>query len=337
MGLGMISSDFCCSLVANGSDISAVAARDVDKAQAFADKFHAKRAHGSYQALADDPEVDIVYVGTIHPAHLGNVTMALEAGKHVVCEKPLGINSAEVQKMVDLARSKKLFLMEAMWTRCFPAIRKVREVLAAGEIGEPQLVQGDFGFVAPSEDTPHRLWDPEQAGGAMLDIGCYLVQAAVMAFGPTVPEQIACTGRLAKTGVDKEGLVSLTWADKGSASLMFTLTSNTPEQLRIIGSNGYLVVDTPAHCPVKVTVAKACARGQFEEEVFAFDLPKVPEGYSVNFPNSEGFLYEVQAAEKALREGQLECPDYTLEESLVVTQIMDKFREQLGVVYPSEK
>lgn len=337
MGLGSMSNDFCVGLVANGSTISAVAARDHEKAQAFAKKFGAARAYDSYQALAEDPEVEVVYVGTIHTTHLSCVKMALNAGKHVVVEKPMGINAKEVQEMVDLAREKKLFLLEAMWTRFFPAIRKAREVLASGEIGVPKYVQGDFGFVAPSEDQPHRLWDPELAGGGVLDIGCYLVSASTMVFGAVVPEKIACVGELTAKGCDKDGLLSLSWAGRGSASLLFTLTANTPEELLIVCSGGHMKIHTPAHCPVRLTVAKARGRGEFDEKVHTFELPKLPDNHSVNYPHSEGAVYEVRGVEDALRKGLLECPEYTLDESLVAVKIMDAFRQQVGVSYPCEK
>lgn len=336
LGAGGISNDFAAGLVGNGSSISAVAARDANKAQDFAQKFGAARAHGSYEALVADADVDVVYVGTIHTMHAPHTKMALEAGKHVVCEKPLGINEQQVQELIDLARSKNLFLVEAMWTRFFPAVRKAREVLASGEIGSPRYVQSDFGFVAPPDET-HRLWDPQQAGGAMLDIGCYVVSAATMAFGATLPQQISCTGQLADTGVDKEGSLALTWEGQGSASLLCSLTTNTPEQATVICSKGHLRLHGPAHCPLRITVSKEVSRGNFEEETFAFDLPKAPDGIQVNYPHSEGFLYEVQGVEKALQEGLLECPEFPLEESLVVVRIMDAYRKQLGVVYPLEK
>jgi dihydrodiol dehydrogenase / D-xylose 1-dehydrogenase (NADP) len=279
-----------------------------------------------------DPEVDVVYVGTIHTQHLGHVKLALEAGKHVVCEKPLGINESQVKEMIDLARAKKCFLMEGMWTRFFPAIRRCKQALANGEVGSPKSLQADFGFVGPPE--AQRLWDPSQAGGAMLDIGCYLVQAAIMIFGSTVPEQIACTGQLSETGVDTEGVLALTWRGKGSASLIATLLANTPEESTIVCSKGYVKIHGPPHCPTDLVLAKEEGRGKFSEEKLSFELPNAPDGWSLNFPNSEGFIYQVQAVEDCLAKGLTECPEYTLDESLALVKIMDKYREQVGVVYP---
>eukprot|EP00440_Ansanella_granifera_P076905 gb/GFBE01083457.1/.p1 GENE.gb/GFBE01083457.1/~~gb/GFBE01083457.1/.p1 ORF type:complete len:273 (+),score=55.91 gb/GFBE01083457.1/:1-819(+) len=269
--------------------------------------------------------------------HLAHTKLALNAGKHVVCEKPLAVNEAQARELVDLARAKGLFLMEAMWTRFFPAVRKVQEILKSGELGPPRCLQADFGFVGPT-DKSHRLLDPAQAGGAMLDIGIYLVQAATMMFGTSEPDLMSCTGQITPEGVDSEGALSLTWKDKGSASLMFTLHAHTPENAVFTCERGNIRLYGPAHCPTRMTVSKVDgARGKFREEDIDFPLPKLPAGQEVNYPHSEGMLYEVQAAEQCLAEGMLECPDYRLDESLAVMRLMDSYRRQMGVVYPFEK
>jgi len=333
LGVGGISNDFCVGLVYNNSIITAVAGRDLERAEDFADKVGAARAYGTYEELAQDPEVDVVYVGTIHTMHLPHARMALEAGKHVVCEKPMGIDEAGVRALVDLAREKQLFLLEAMWTRFFPTIRRVRQVLKKGELGEPRYVQGNFGFIGP-DDMTHRLWVKEQAGGCMLDIGCYLVQFATMVFGTDMPDQIGCTGRLTDQGVDSDAVISLSWKYQGSASLLATLRCNTPEDLFIYCSNGYIQICGPAHCATKAIVYSSTGRGKFKEiETVTFPLPTCPENMRVNYPNSEGFLYEVQAAEECIRDGLLESPEFTWEESLAVARIMDAFRKQVGVEY----
>lgn len=335
LGVGKISNDFSLGLINNGSCIAAVAGRDAGRAEEFRTKVGAMRAYSSYEELAQDAEVDIVYVGTIHTFHLPHTKLALEAGKHVVCEKPLGINEAQVQELVSLAREKKRFLMEAMWTRFFPATRRVRQALASQEVGLPKIVQCDFGFCAPL-DPSSRLWDPEQAGGGMLDVGCYVVQAATMVFGPTVPDKVACTGELSDRGVDSDGCLSLTWTGKGSASLLFSLTTNTPEELLIMCTQGFIRVSGPAHCPTKIVLAKQEGRGNFAEEVLTFELPACPSHMQANFPNSEGFLYQVKAVEECIDAGHLECPEFTLDESLAVVKIMDAYRKQVGVMYSAD-
>jgi len=334
LGVGDITNDFCIGLLQNGSSIAAVAARDGARAEAFAKQVGADRAYGSYEALLQDANVDVVYVGTIHTMHQNHAMLALEAGKHVLCEKPVCVNESQTQALIDLARKKKLFLMEAMWTRFFPALRKAREVISSGDLGAPRAVQGDFGFLC--DPSKARMWDPAMAGGAMLDIGIYMVQAATMVFGQTLPDQIACTGILSDSGVDAEGCFSLSWKGKGSASFLATLRANTPEELIVICEKGNVRIRGPAHCPTQIVVTKVAGRGEAQEEVLSFPLPQCPAGCKANFPNSEGMLYQVQAVEKCLHGGLLECPEYTLDESLVVTQIMDAYRKQVGVKYPFE-
>ena len=257
LGSGGICNDFAAGVVTSGGHIAAIGASSLSKAQALADKVQPEaKAYGSYEELVIDPNVDVVYVGTIHTLHLPHTKMALLAGKPVICEKPLAVNQREAEEMIDLARSKGLFLMEAMWTRFFPIYRKLREILEGGkDIGIPRCVQADFGFVMDLTDPNHRLLDPALAGGAMLDIGIYLVQLATMIFGNVEPE-MKCTAILSNENVDQEGSLSLTWKDKGSASLLFTLRATTPENTVIMGDQGFLRIHGPAHSPTRMTVSK---------------------------------------------------------------------------------
>ena len=196
-----------------------------------------------------------------------------------------------------------------MWTRFFPIIRKVREIVKARSLGLPRCIQAEFGFVGPS-DPSHRLMDPALAGGAMLDIGIYLVQLATMTFGSRMPSQMSSTAILTPSGVDQEGALSLSWKNSGSASLLFTLRATTPENSVIMFEKGFLRIHGPAHSPERMTLYKAAGeRGKFEEEEFNFPLPKLEEGLTVNYPSSEGLMYQVQAAEKCIQEGRLECPE----------------------------
>lgn len=335
LGTGGICNNFAVSLVKNGSTISAVAARDEGKAKAFADKFGSPRAFGSYEELVQDESVDVVYVGTISSLHLPHAKLALEAGKHVLCEKPLGVNSAQAEELVALARSKGVFLMEAYWTRFFPATRKAKEVIDSGMLGAPTYVQADFGFKGP-EDPAHRLWDPAMAGGAVLDIGCYMVQAGTWIFGPGAPQQIACTGRRGPSGVDLDGALALTWEGKGSGSFQYTLTANTPEVTTVLCEKGFVRLHNPGHTPTRITVGTETARGVYSEEVHDFPLPAEPEGLSAKRPIYMGLLYEVQEVEKCIVAGLSESPELPLDESLAISKVMETCRQQLGVRFPFE-
>jgi len=183
LGCGRIASDFANGVkcVPNAS-LSACAARSHDSADRFASTHGFKSAYGSYEQLCEDEDVDIIYVSTIHHCHKSAVLMALERGKHVLVEKPIALTLPDTQEMVEEARGRGLFLMEAMWTRFFPAVRRARELIEAGEIGDIKAVHSDFGFVLDPDARPYMM-DPSQGGGGLMEIGCYPIHAATMAMG----------------------------------------------------------------------------------------------------------------------------------------------------------
>eukprot|EP00929_Paragymnodinium_shiwhaense_P015016 TRINITY_DN123014_c0_g1_i1.p1 TRINITY_DN123014_c0_g1~~TRINITY_DN123014_c0_g1_i1.p1 ORF type:complete len:351 (+),score=88.91 TRINITY_DN123014_c0_g1_i1:110-1162(+) len=337
-GCGGISNDFALALAHNKSKIGAVAASDVTRAQKFADDFGAKKAYGSYEEMAADPEITIVYIGTVHTQHLGHASMFLKAGKHLLCEKPMGINEKEVQTLVDLAKQNNVFLMEGFWTRCFPVVKQVREVIASGELGALRAVSADFGFVAPS-DPNHRLWTKSTAGGGMLDIGCYVVQAATMGFGYDEVPQIKATGAVVGEGVDKNCSMSLAFKG-GNASLSYGLDAHYLEETKFFFEKGYIVIEEPAHCPTKARVIKCETRTDTTTKHLADTLPEYQPGIcggrKVNYPSSEGLVHEVEEVERCIREGLKESPVFPLAESLMVARIMDSVRREIGVVYDAD-
>mmetsp|Transcript_106395 Transcript_106395/g.243569 ORF Transcript_106395/g.243569 Transcript_106395/m.243569 type:complete len:379 (+) Transcript_106395:29-1165(+) len=338
-GVGMISNDFSLALKYNGSEIVACAARDAARAAKFADDFGMERSYDSYEALAQDPQIDVVYVGTIHTQHHRIASMLLEAGKHVLCEKPLGMNEREVAELTALAQQQGVFFMEGMWTRCFPVARKCQALLQSGELGSPKAVHADFGFVAP-DDPSHRLWDVKSGGGGLLDIGCYVVGWATFAFGRAVPE-VKAVGALSSSGADIRGALALGYPE-GYASVGYTLEAPTPEVTTILCSKGYIIVDGPAHAPIRARVVAEKSRGEAETTVLEEALPVYPtgagfcSGRTPIFPHSEGFVYEVQEVEKCLAEGLLESPVFTHQDSLAIVRITDRARLQLGVSYDAD-
>src|SRR5690242_8331636 len=168
LGTGAIAKQFAKGLaVLKDAELTAVGSRSSASADAFGNEFNVKRRHASYAALAADPNVDVIYVATPHPMHCANTLLCLEAGKHVLCEKPFTVNAFEAREIVAKARSKKLFLMEAMWTRFIPVIVRTRQWIKDGAIGKPRMVMADFGFRADSADSG-RLLDPALAGGGLL-------------------------------------------------------------------------------------------------------------------------------------------------------------------------
>jgi predicted dehydrogenase len=200
IGRGWIAEAFAAGLRAlPDAALVAVGSRRQETADAFADRIGAPRRYGSHEALADDPDVDVVYIATPHSAHHTTTRLLLEAGKPVLCEKPFAINAAETDAMIATARHRNLFLMEAMWTRFVPLMAKVRTLLAAGAIGEVRMLSADLGFRA-APGRPPRLFDPACGGGALLDVGVYVVSFSSMVLG--TPSRIVSLPTLGEGGID---------------------------------------------------------------------------------------------------------------------------------------
>uniref|UniRef100_A0A8C6FGV9 Trans-1,2-dihydrobenzene-1,2-diol dehydrogenase n=1 Tax=Moschus moschiferus TaxID=68415 RepID=A0A8C6FGV9_MOSMO len=206
---GLISSDFTTvlrMLPRSEHQVAAVAARDLSRAKEFAKKHDIPKAYGSYEELAKDPDVEVAYIGTQHPQHKAAVLLCLKAGKAVLCEKPMGVNAAEVREMVAEARSRGLFFMEAIWTRFFPAVEALRSVLAQGTLGDLRVVRAEFG---KNLTHVHRATDWAQAGGGLLDLGIYCLQFISMVFGGQKPEKISAVGRHHETGLKESPVIPL--------------------------------------------------------------------------------------------------------------------------------
>jgi len=337
-GVGSISNDFCLALNYNKSKIQACAARDLSRAETFAKDFGITKAYGSYKEMAEDEEVDVVYVGTVHPAHFELASLFMTAGKAVLCEKPMAMNEAQVQGLIDLAKEKDVFFMEGMWTRAFPVARKIREILDSGRLGAPHAVTSDFGFVGP-ENKDDWLWKPETGGGALMGIGCYNVAWASFALGTEMPE-VKAVGKVNESGVDTRASIGLSYPT-GVASLTYGLDANYPEETRIMCEKGFVAVEQWAHTPTKAKVVVCETRMDQKTEILEEALPvfdaKACGGRKVVYPNSEGFVYQAQEVEDCLLKGLKESPVFPLQESLTNCKIMDEVRRQLGVVYEADR
>ena len=230
----------------------AVGSRDVAKADTFADGYDIPKRYGSYEELCADPDVDLIYVATPHTYHKEHSLLALAHGKAVLCEKPFTINLGEAQAVVDDARAKGLFLMEGMWSRCFPAMAKVRELLKDGAIGEPRLMEADFGFRA-GVNPESRLFNPALGGGGLMDVGVYPVSLAHMVFGE--PERIASLANLGSTGVDEEAAMLLGFPGGALGVLYTAVRVNTPQSVTILGTDGRIEIPSPWWTPKAVGFA----------------------------------------------------------------------------------
>lgn len=319
MGLGTIAHKFAAGLRAvPDAELVAVASRTKDKAEAFGAEFGVARCHGSYAELANDPEVDVVYVATPHPMHAPNSTLCLRAGKAVLCEKPFTATRREAEALVAVAREEKRFLMEAMWKRFLPVSVQVRQWLAEGRIGEPRMVQADFGFRSSIEEE-ERLFNPEYAGGSLLDVGIYCISCANMVFGGA-PERITGMADVGRTGVDEQAAFVLGYSGGRLAVLSSAIRTTTPQEAVIMGTEGLIRLHAPFWSGKRVTIA---IEG------------REPETLECPYPGN-GYNCQAVAVGECLRAGRTECDVMPLDESVRLMGVMDELRAQWGVRYPMD-
>ncbi|MGB3185744.1 MAG: Gfo/Idh/MocA family oxidoreductase [Ornithinimicrobium sp.] len=300
-----------------GSVVAAVASRSQDRAQAFADEFGVDHAHDSYRAIIDDPDVDVLYIATPHPQHLAIAVAGMQAGKAVLVEKSLTATAAGAQQLVDTARERNVFAMEAMWTRFQPAIVAARDLISEGAIGEVRTVQADLG-VQREFDENDRLFSKALAGGAMLDLGVYVVSLAQHFLG--TPQTVDVTGSLASTGVDLEAALLLGYGDGRAATLTCSLRGPSPGAARIIGTNGWIDVPPRFHHPTSLVLNRP---GQEPRHI---DAPALGAGYS----------HELIEVSDCMRAGKVESSVMPLEDSVAVQRVLNDACERLGVFHAED-
>ena len=316
LGTGNIAQQFARGLAGlPDAQLVGVGSRSLETAQTFATTFGAAHAHGSYEALVSDPDVEVVYIATPHTLHAENSLRCLETGKAVLCEKPFTLNAAQAQTVIDSARAKGLFLMEAMWTRFFPLFGTLRDFIREGRIGELKLLQADFGIVSPV--MQNRLFDPDLGGGALLDVGVYPVSLASYLLG--TPTAVSSRAHLGNTGVDEQNAVVLEHQDGALAVLSSAIRAETPQEAFITGTEGNIRVCAPWWQPTELVLTT-----QKGEERFESPLPH------------NGYAYEAAEVMRCLREGVLESPLMPLDETLNIMQTLDTCRAQWGLRYPGE-
>jgi predicted dehydrogenase len=318
LGPGRIAGKFAEAVSAlPDAELVAVGSRASERAAEFAAKYAIPNAHGSYADLAADPTVDAVYVSSPHVGHAGHACLCLEAGKAVLCEKPMFVNAAGVRRMRDCARANGRFLMEAMWTRFLPVTVGVRQWLADGCIGEPRAVLIDFGFRC-AWNPASRLLNPELAGGGLLDVGVYTISYASMIFGTA--QSATGFAHIGETGVDEQAAMTLSYGAGKLASLFCSVRTRTPHTARICGTDGEIFVEHFWNTP-KATLTRPKA----EPEV-------LDQSHEIN-----GFEYEIREVHRCLAAGLLENPIMPLDESLAIAETMDQLRAQWGLTFPMEQ
>lgn len=302
----------------DGAELWAVGSRELSKAQEFAARHGAAHAYGSYEELCADPELDAVYISTPHGRHFEDAMLALENGKHVLCEKALTVNADLAKKLADEASSRGLLLAEGMWTRYIPVNRRVVEWIEAGKIGDVRSVTAIIGFAA-APDFSHRLLDINLGGGALLDVGIYALEYILMAYRGERPKKIAAAGRLFHNGADANVSASLEFAT-GTAQFTCALDVNLPCTAAIYGSEGSIEV-----CGAFMAPNKAILRGKSGEETAEIA------------PGENGFVHELSAFMKAAEQGKTECSELTPSESVLAAEINDEIKRQIGLRYPQDR
>lgn len=314
-GPGAIAAEMAAALTTSDeAEIVAVGSRSGERARRFAEDHGIARAHGSYADLFADDEVDVVYVATPHSSHAELTIAALDAGRHVLCEKPLGLDAGQVRAMADASRRADRFLMEAMWTWFLPPILEVRRRVAEGEIGRLRSIDADFCLAIDGPEGRHH--DPALGGGALLDLGIYPVALAQLMAGP--PETVRAVGQLGTTGVDVNLAAVLSHADGVVTTLRTGLEAAGTYAAHLVGTEGVIRIDAPFWCPTSFRVTPT---GGPMERV---DLPHA------------GLAHEAAHVTARIRDGHLRSDVIPLSASLILAETLDEIRQQVGVRYPHE-
>jgi predicted dehydrogenase len=298
------------------TEIYAVASRSLEKAEDFAKQYHIPKAYGNYEDMVKDSSVDLVYVATPHSHHYEHVKLCLENGRNVLCEKAFMINSAQAKEVVRIAREKKLLLAEAIWTRYMPSRELIREAVDSGIIGRVTSLTANLGYAIGNKE---RLVRSDLGGGALLDLGVYPINFALMVFGEDYQE-VSAQGILSNQGVDLQNSITLTWKNGRMALLHSNMEALTDRRGIIHGDKGYLVVENINNC----------------EAISAYDLDrKLIKQYEIP-EQITGFEYEVESCRRALENGETECKEMPLSDSIAVMEMMDRIRKLLGIRYTCE-
>jgi predicted dehydrogenase len=317
LGTGNIAHQFARGLaVLPDAELVAIGSRQQASADRFGEAFAVPHRHASYEAAAANPDVDAVYVSTPHARHCDDTLLGLDHGKAVLCEKPFAINTAQTDAMIARARQRGCFLMEAMWTCCLPAIRKLHALVADGAVGNVRLVRAEFCFRAAYDPT-HRLFDPALGGGALLDVGVYTLAFAWLIFNRP-PTDIVTRVHKAPTGVDEYSAVTLAYDDGAIAVLTSAIRAELPLEAVIAGDEGTIHVPEFSHAD-RFTLSRGG-----KDETFRFD--RVANGYN----------HEAAEVRRCLRDGRTESDIIPLAQTRGVMRIMDRIRAQWGVAYPGE-
>ena len=319
MGTGYIAQVVAEDFKIAGLHIEAVGSRHIASAEAFAANNGIPTAHGSYAELVANPNIDIIYISTLNHLHHENALLAINAGKHVLLEKPFTMDAQQAKEIQAAARAKNVFVMEAMWTRFLPSMDAVFDVLKSGVIGTPHHVIADHSQYLP-EDGHARVWNLHHGGGALLDLGIYTVSFAARVLG--LPDEVLGVGNLTFEGVDESNSILFTYEDGSQAALTNCINVAGPCNAVILGTEGSIEIDRTFYQQTTFTVYD-----NMRNVVKRYDTPPVP---------GTGRQFQAIEAERCVAAGLLESPIMSVEESVDLMQILDDLRLELGVVWDYE-
>lgn len=315
IGLGKIAHRFASDLsLSENNVLYAVASRDLTKARNFSQKYKAVKYFNSYEELAKDPDIDVVYIATPHTFHFEHTMMCFKYGKSVLCEKPMGVDSNEVQIMIKEARSKNLFLMEGIWTRFIPAIEKFIGLLEQKVIGDIKFMRADFGYNAEF-DPKSRIFNKSLGGGSLLDIGIYPIYLSMLVLG--FPFNIKALARMTETNVDSYCAILFDYQNSAKAMLESTTEADTPIEAYIYGSKGYIKLHKSFHHTEKVSINRYGEKEEIIQLKYA----------------GQGFLYEINEVNHCILNNEIESRKLPHSLSLDLIHLIDQVKDKIGLSY----
>ncbi len=316
IGTGKIAHTFATALKdVDNTELYAIGSRNMESAKKFAGEFNAPKAYDSYEEVAKDSSVDVIYVATPHNLHYENTMMCLNNNKNVLCEKPFGVNGKEVRGMIAKAKEKNLFLMEAMWSRFLPNIIKAKEIIESGEIGKIKLLTSYFAFQSP-HGAEHRQFNKDLCGGSLLDIGIYPVFLSLFLLGK--PELFTALASIGKTDVDNSISMTFKYKDQTLAVMYSSFMANADIFAEVHGEKGKIVIPNKWFTPVDIKVVKT--NGEEIPVHFQF--------------KSNGYNYEAEEVVKCLHKGKKQSDMMSWDDSLQLIDMLDAIRKESGIIYP---
>lgn len=317
VGLGNIAKKFAADLsLVPDCVLQAVASSDALRAEQFAQKHKAQKAYSNYDQLFSDPEVDLVYIASLHSKHADLTIRALAGGKGVLCEKPLGMNSAEVDQMISQASQANLFLMEGLWTRFNPSFNQVKKWIDEGQIGALRYIHASFSFNGLAKGKDSRLFHPDKGGGSLLDIGIYPLFLAYYFLG--IPGEIDAKAHLTEEGVDAQ-LSSILSYPKAQAMLYSSFIHDQYMGATLCGEKGEIYMYSRWHEATHVKLVK-----QGEEQIKSFEFSGL------------GYTYEIEEANRCFNANETQSEKWTWQNSIDLSRLMDAIRAQVGVNYTAD-